>query len=407
MSYLTGITKKDTKLHPFTYPPFVLPFLLLISFIVGIYISPTFTDTVGDSTHSVQAAVTKKDAKDEVPKDYIPIYQAAAKKFGIPWTFLASTHNQETTFSQNVQSSSAGAIGHTQFMRCTWVGNAPNCKSADESVYTSPATIKKYGGNGMDGNQDGKADPMDIVDAVYSTAKLTYKAYASGGAKAAAKIYNNIEPYVSEVVARDKRYQEAFKDSSPKGTLDTDGKMKDGNWLKGVSSGKDGKVKGSVSSTDDTESDSDSDSDSKSESKGEASVSPFAKYKNHVSNAGVKTKEVYGNTTVNYQANKLLETVSAYLMILSRILGAILFGFLSFLWLFVLLARTNFPPAQSLVLKMTGGKIDANEDLNKLFKYTAYGFIFSVVAVSGLIPKVFVLIYTMILYIIDFVTYSI
>lgn len=137
------------------------------------------------------------------------------------------------------------------------------------------------------------------------------------------------------------------------------------------------------------------------------SISPFAKYTVKMNKTAVDTKTNHDSTVIRYLGGDLILTVSKYLMILSRMLGAILFGYMSFLWLFILIARTNFTPAQALVLKMTNGLFDAYDDLGKMIKYTIYGFIFSVVAVSGLIPKVFVLIYKMIMKIIEFVTYSI
>lgn len=35
----------------------------------------------------------------EIPAEYIPIYQAAAKKYGVPWNLLAAHHRVETRFS--------------------------------------------------------------------------------------------------------------------------------------------------------------------------------------------------------------------------------------------------------------------------------------------------------------------
>lgn len=377
----------------------LIPLLMLLCFFIGNVTLPLFIS----NPLEVKAAITKKNAKDEVPKEYIPIYQAAAKKYGIPWTFLANIHNQETGFSTINKTSSAGAIGHTQFLKCTWTGySLKGCATALPLVYTNVKVIKQHGGLGVDGNQDGKADPDDLVDAIYSTANYMHTYYAKGGASEAASHYNPNQGYINEVTARDARYIKAFKDSSPKGTMNSDGKVKKGNWLKGVSSNKAGKLTGDISSSDD--------SSSSSESTGAGSTvedkSPFNEYKLHLSNVGVKNKSSFDAVTTRYQANKYLVIVSRYLMTGSRILGALLFGYMSFLWLFVLLARTKFPPAYAFVLKMTNGLIDPFDDLNKLFKYSIYGFIFSVIAVSGLIPKVFAFIYYLIHYLIDFVMYN-
>jgi len=57
----------------------------------------------------------------QIPKEYIPIYKAAGEKYNIPWTLIAAIHRVETNFGQDLNTSSVGAIGHTQFMVKTWV----------------------------------------------------------------------------------------------------------------------------------------------------------------------------------------------------------------------------------------------------------------------------------------------
>ena len=61
-------------------------------------------------------------------------------------------------------------------MPCTWVGwGYPSCGGVgkgniSDSEKTDPAVISQYGGYGVDANGDGKADPWDIEDAIYSAA---------------------------------------------------------------------------------------------------------------------------------------------------------------------------------------------------------------------------------------------
>ena len=51
----------------------------------------------------------------EIPAEYIPIYQAAAEKYGVPWNLLAAVHRIETRFSTlDPMISSVGAEGHLQ-----------------------------------------------------------------------------------------------------------------------------------------------------------------------------------------------------------------------------------------------------------------------------------------------------
>lgn len=112
-----------------------------------------------------------------IPPEFIPIYQEAGEKYGIDWILLAAIHNIETTFSQNVKESTAGAIGHMQFMPCTWVGwKHPSCSgngkgNIPEIVLTDPAIIEKYGGYGVDANGNLLASPYEIEDSIHAAAK--------------------------------------------------------------------------------------------------------------------------------------------------------------------------------------------------------------------------------------------
>lgn len=151
--------------------------------------------------------------KNTIPAKYIPIYKAAAKKYGVPWNLLAAIHRVETDFNQNLAVSSAGAIGPTQFMTCTWIGwSYPGCNglgnaSVPENILTNPADIKKYGGYGIDANGDGKADPMNVKDAIYSTAHyLAVNGAKNGDYKQAIFAYNHSSNYVQAVMTDASRY---------------------------------------------------------------------------------------------------------------------------------------------------------------------------------------------------------
>lgn len=74
--------------------------------------------------------------------------------------------------------SPVGAIGHLQFMKCTFVGwKYPGCDGlgnveiADHDLI-DPTIISQYGGYGLDTNQDGKADPWDVENAFFSAAHM-------------------------------------------------------------------------------------------------------------------------------------------------------------------------------------------------------------------------------------------
>ncbi|MFJ7662607.1 lytic transglycosylase domain-containing protein [Lysinibacillus sp. NPDC097162] len=143
-----------------------------------------------------------------IPEQYIPVYVAAEEKYGVPWTLLAAHHRIETRFSSMKSLvSPAGAVGHMQFMPCTFVGwKHPTCSglgkgNISKAELMDPAIIKKYGGYGVDANGDGIADPYDIEDAVFSAANYLSKyGAAKGDVKRAVFNYNHSEEYVSNVL---------------------------------------------------------------------------------------------------------------------------------------------------------------------------------------------------------------
>lgn len=157
-------------------------------------------------------------AENEVPKEFEKLYKSIAKKYGINWQLLAGIHRVETAFSSNVQSSSAGAIGHTQFMKCTWAGwSAGGCSGSlgnaniPKKEYTDPDVIKKGGGEGVDGNGNGKADPMEISDALSATAKKLEKDGANKSPEKAVHSYNHSSEYVGKVMGHYKAYKDNVK----------------------------------------------------------------------------------------------------------------------------------------------------------------------------------------------------
>ncbi len=150
----------------------------------------------------------------ELPKEFKTLYENIAKKYGIDWQILAAIHRVETAFSSNVAVSSAGAIGHTQFMKCTWTGwGYTGCAGGlgnaniSENIYTDPKMIKKYNGEGVDGNGNGKADPLEISDSLSATAKKLEKDGANSSPEKAVITYNHSQDYVDDVMKHYKAYK--------------------------------------------------------------------------------------------------------------------------------------------------------------------------------------------------------
>ena len=101
-------------------------------------------------------------------------------------------------------------------MPCTWVGwGHPSCGglgkgNISQSEITSLSVISKYGGYGVDGDGDGKADPNDLEDAIFAAAKyLAANGAADGRIRDAVFAYNHADWYVEEVLG--------FADSYVKG----------------------------------------------------------------------------------------------------------------------------------------------------------------------------------------------
>jgi len=151
-----------------------------------------------------------------VPSEYFPIYLAAQKKYGVSWNYIAAIHWVETKFSTiDPMISYVGAEGHTQIMPCTLHGwSYPGCKGSMGYVDVPAnqkykvSTIKKYGGLGVDANNDGLASPWDIEDAIFTTASMLKRAgFKAQAPEKAILSYNHSSKYVSDVMSAAKRFE--------------------------------------------------------------------------------------------------------------------------------------------------------------------------------------------------------
>jgi murein DD-endopeptidase MepM/ murein hydrolase activator NlpD len=116
--------------------------------------------------------------KFHVPPFLLPIYQAAGIQYGVRWEVLAAINEIETDYGRNLNVSSAGALGWMQFMPATW---------------------KMYG---VDANKDGKRDPYNPVDAIFSSARYLKAAGAGTDIRKAIFAYNHAGWYVDSVMLR-------------------------------------------------------------------------------------------------------------------------------------------------------------------------------------------------------------
>ncbi len=112
----------------------------------------------------------------EIPPFLLPIYQAYGAQYGIPWQVLAAINKIETGFGTNLNVSTAGAMGWMQFIPSSW---------------------RAYG---CDGNEDGKKDPYNPVDAICAAARYLAAAGAEKDLRSAIFSYNHADWYVDEVL---------------------------------------------------------------------------------------------------------------------------------------------------------------------------------------------------------------
>ncbi|MCI2254061.1 lytic transglycosylase domain-containing protein [Domibacillus sp. 8LH] len=188
------MAKKRRRLKKRAYGCLAIPFLLAAFLLMAVF---SITDKAPKFLQSKS-----------IPEEYMPIYKAAAEEYGIPWELLAAHHRVETKFStMDPMISPAGAEGPMQFMPCTFVGwEHPTCSGLGkgdipEEEKTDPAVIAKYGGYGVDANGDGKADPFNVEDAIYSAAHyLSENGAADGDMKRAIFAYNQSDQYVSDIL---------------------------------------------------------------------------------------------------------------------------------------------------------------------------------------------------------------
>jgi Transglycosylase SLT domain len=113
-----------------------------------------------------------------IPLFLLPIYQAAAAQYGVPWQILAAINEVETNYGSDLSVSTAGAVGWMQFMPATWI---------------------QYG---VDALNAGYADPYNPVDAIFAAARYLKAAGASSNLRAAILAYNHSAEYVSSVLLR-------------------------------------------------------------------------------------------------------------------------------------------------------------------------------------------------------------
>jgi hypothetical protein len=110
----------------------------------------------------------------------LPIYKAAASRYGVPWQILAAINEVETNYGADLSVSSAGAVGWMQFMPATWLSY------------------------GVDALNAGYADPYNPIDAIFAAARYLRAAGATKDLRSSLLAYNHSQEYVASVLLRAK-----------------------------------------------------------------------------------------------------------------------------------------------------------------------------------------------------------
>ena len=113
-----------------------------------------------------------------VPAFLLPIYQAAASTYRIPWQVLAAINEVETNYGRDLGVSSAGAEGWMQFLPSEW---------------------RRYG---VDATGAGVRDPYNPADAIFAAARYLRAAGGDHDLRAAVFAYNHSSAYVQSVLLR-------------------------------------------------------------------------------------------------------------------------------------------------------------------------------------------------------------
>ena len=117
-----------------------------------------------------------------IPADIKTLYEAAGKRFGIPWTLLAGIGMAETGHGRNKNNSIVAAQGPMQFM---------------------PATFASVG---IDGNGDGVKDIRNPADAIFSAANYLVKSGVKTDVRKGILAYNHATWYVNDVLFYAQQY---------------------------------------------------------------------------------------------------------------------------------------------------------------------------------------------------------
>lgn len=121
-------------------------------------------------TQPIEGKVRMKTSKPKGPRKLLGYYAKAERRFGVPWTILASVNLIESKMGRLNGPSSAGALGPMQFMPATW------------DAY-------------------GKGSPFNTHNAIMAAARYLSASGAPDRMRSALWNYNHSDYYVNAVLA--------------------------------------------------------------------------------------------------------------------------------------------------------------------------------------------------------------
>jgi hypothetical protein len=154
---------------------------------------------------SVAAPATRA-ARHDIPPTRLRLYQQAGRRFDVDWTFLASIGTQECGSGTCAEINSSGCGGPMQIAVVRESACSPG---------PGPTIWETYG---VDADGDGRTNPFDLADAIFTAAKLlrqvmgappiggSYAAYRQAACNYYGACADTAANYADEVMARAVEY---------------------------------------------------------------------------------------------------------------------------------------------------------------------------------------------------------
>lgn len=180
----------------------------LLTIVVAVLALPVLVIAAAAGTFGMSDAgsAPTAEAVEDIPADYLHLYQAAGDRYRVPWEVLAGVGKVECDHGrldhpacrEQGAENFAGAGGPMQFLAATW------------AAY------------GVDAGRDGEADRWNPADAIFGAARYLRTSGAPGDLRGALFAYNHSNAYVDDVLAWADRYRHQATAPPPAAILGAD-----------------------------------------------------------------------------------------------------------------------------------------------------------------------------------------